>query len=561
MTAAATVARWLAIVIAILGVVDPTLTSMREGIPDVAIIARTDRDLALARLVRDRLGKDYNVVDGPWDNAAATIVVGNSLPDHLPHGTVFAVRDTGVTIERFVVPPVVTSEARIPIIVNAPNADIELRANGAVVASCHAERSEGSALHAGNCAKDSLFSRSLTLTPWAAGVLTLEARAARGADTASAFAITRVVDRAHPVLFFDRRPSWMSTFVRRSLEADRRFAVASRVVTSRGISSAAGQPPSTLADPSLLELYDVIVIGAPTALTAGDVSGLEQFLRRRGGAVVLLYDAAPGRGVHDRLTGVTRWTTRTLRTPVTARAEEDTSALRLTEMAFPARWSGIQRTFATAPNADSSGNLVWATTIGLGQVIVSGALDSWKYRDRATSGFDGFWRATISRAAREATQDATIEATPNLARPGERVMVRVTVRDTLAVPEVKLDSSVIQMWRGDRMGEYVAQVRASAEGEHWLTVVAGPARAEAPLVVRPGITRVGRDEWSTIARVARASGGSAGPIDSVITAIRERVIREKRPERWFPMRSPWWIVAFATLLGLEWLIRRRRGLA
>src|SRR5207237_6844110 len=114
---------------------------------------------------------------------------------------------------------------------------------------------------------------------------------------------------------------YLSTFVRRALEADRRFAVASRVVTSRNVSSAEGQAPSTLADPSLLELYDVIVVGAPAALTPGDVSGLEQFLRRRGGAVLLLYDAAPTRGVHDRLTGVTTWTTRDLRTTMPARAE------------------------------------------------------------------------------------------------------------------------------------------------------------------------------------------------------------------------------------------------
>jgi hypothetical protein len=35
---------------------------------------------------------------------------------------------------------------------------------------------------------------------------------------------------------------------------------------------------------------------------------------------------------------------------------------------------------------------------------------------------------------------------------------------------------------------------------------------------------------------------------------------EVLPRRWHPMRSPWWIIPFALLLGYEWWARRRRGL-
>jgi hypothetical protein len=549
MTAVATAARILAIAIAILGVWDPAMTSMREGAPDIAIVAPvvtlSEAKGLLFESLRDRLGDDYHIVDGPWQNAAATIVIGNSLPDRIPSGKIFAIRDTTVAIERFDVPTEVTSEARIPIAVTAPNATVKLHAQGAVVDST-VILSE---------AKDLLFS------PWSAGVFTLEARAARGRDTVSAFAITHVVDRAHSVLFFDRRPSWMSTFVRRSLEADRRFAVASRVVTSRNVSTAAGQPPSTLADPSLLELYDVIVVGAPTTLTAADVNGLEQFLRRRGGAVVLLYDAGTGRGSHDRLTGVTSWTARAQRAPIVAMAEDDTTALRFTEAAFAAHSTGIHRALATASNGDSSHSVVWATNIGAGQVIVSGALDAWKYRDRATSGFDEFWRSTISRAAREASQPIRIEATPNLAKPGERIALRVTVRDTLSRPDVRLDSTTVPVYRGARRGEFVATIRAPEQGEHWLDVAASGARAQAPIVVRANATRSANNEWASVALIARASGGVAGSLDSVVAAVKERVVREQHPTRWWPMRNGWWVVPFAALLGIEWIVRRRRGLA
>ena len=65
------------------------------------------------------------------------------------------------------------------------------------------------------------------------------------------------------ILFYDPRPSWMSTFVRRAIARDPRFAVTSRVVTSRNISTDAGQPPASLDDLATLELFDVGWLPAP----------------------------------------------------------------------------------------------------------------------------------------------------------------------------------------------------------------------------------------------------------------------------------------------------------
>src|ERR1044071_1771270 len=128
MSALALAARILAIAIAILGVWDPAITSVREGAPDVAVLG----DSVIARQIHDRLDK-YNVVDGPWEHAAATIVIGNSLPDRIRSGKVFAVRDTTVAIERFEVPAEVTAEARSGISIKATDARTELLANAAVV--------------------------------------------------------------------------------------------------------------------------------------------------------------------------------------------------------------------------------------------------------------------------------------------------------------------------------------------------------------------------------------------------------------------------------------------
>jgi hypothetical protein len=557
MIAAAAVARVLAITIAVLGFIDPSVTSLRPTRPDVAIIAMSRADSALAKRLADKLDDNYNVVRGPFANAAATVIVGTTLPERIPSGPLYAADDsTRPRITAFDVPAEVPVNARLSIPVSATKGPTELVMSGVVVDT-------------GN-----------TLTPAATGPTILHlCRPERSEGPASCVdALTNVVDRQYAVLFFDRRPSWMSTFVRRSLEQDRRFAVASRVITSRGVSTDAGQPPSTLSDPALLELYDVIVIGAPTSLTAADVSGLETFLRRRGGSVVLLYDEMPTAGAHDRLTGVTRWTPATLRTATRVRAGRDSVALEITEAAWPStlpltadvrasfchpeRSEGAARRLVQIPRcARDDKPLVWATGAGAGQIIVSGALDSWKFRDRATSGFDEFWRATISRAAREASDAVTLSVQPNIAEPGEQMTVRIVLRDTLAKPALTLDSAPLDAWPTSQPGELIARLRAPALGDHWIRATAGGAKTEAPIAVRATVTRAERQEWPTVRTVARASGGVAGSLDEVERAIRQRVVSEKRMDRWWPMRNGWWIVPFVALLGLEWLARRRRGLA
>jgi hypothetical protein len=543
MTIAVAIARALAIIIAALAVVDPTMRTTRSAKPDVAIVTRSDRDSTLANRLSNQLGKQYTIVNGAWDAAAATIIVGNALPERIPVGTVFAIRDTlAASIDHLDLPSSVTAESRVPINVGSRNGTVELRSNNAVLD------------------RDSTNSGSLTLTPWTPGSMLVEAHIANAGDSSSAFALTNVVERPHPVLFFDRRPSWMSTFVRRSLEQDARFAVASRVITSRNISTDAGRPPSALADPALLELYDVIVVGTPARLTTEDIAGLEGFLRRRGGSVVLLYDEPPRPGPHDRLTSAARWTGRALTTAATGRVDADSIALRMTEVALPTRVSGISDPIVTT-GSDSTRAIIWSTTVGPGQVIVSGALDAWKYRDSSASGFDQFWRAMIGRAAREASEAIALEVTPNVAQPGERLSVRVSVRDSLTIPTAQIDSTPVQLWPGGHPGEWIGQIRPTEDGQHWVRASANAARAEAPVVVRAGVMRAGRGAWETIELAARASGGTVGSVEEVVAGVKAKVQREQTVEPWRIMRHPLWLVPFVGLLGFEWFVRRRRGLA
>ena len=79
MSALATIARLMAILIAVLAAIDPAITSMRRTKPEIAVINASRQDSALARQVSDRPGvsrlaapvasersADSAIVRAPW---------------------------------------------------------------------------------------------------------------------------------------------------------------------------------------------------------------------------------------------------------------------------------------------------------------------------------------------------------------------------------------------------------------------------------------------------------------------------------------------------------------
>ena len=560
MSALATIARLMAILIAVLAAIDPAITSMRRTKPEIAVINASRQDSALARQVSDRLADDYTVVRGPYDGAAAAVIVGRAIPAHVPAGTVIGVMDARtVSISTFDAPPTVTPRARATISLGghaAPGARVEvaLHADDVIV-----DRATVTASAAGQ------WRTPLTLTPSRPGALLLHARAGVGRDSAIADIVVESDDRPEAILFFDRRPSWMSTFVRRALERDARVRVASRVVTSRNVSTDAGQPPSSLSDPLVAELYQAVIVGAPEALTPSDIAGLERFLRSRGGAVVFLFDEPPKGGSYDRLTGVTRWAAATTQAAVTAAGSGDTLAFRLTEAAWPVVQPPNAIVRARARVNGTERPVVWSTMIGQGELIVSTALDAWKYRDPATSGFEQFWEATISRAARDAAESVKVKITPDLVRPGEEIIVTATTRDTVQVIGEQNSGDVffpIEMrpivGRTEWEGRRTVGLRP---GEYDISVGHDAVSGRAGYVVRETFTPFVRDDSVAIAVIARASGGIITGPESVERELRARVAGTRKVEAWRPMREPWWVMVFVGLLGVEWFVRRRRGLA
>jgi hypothetical protein len=270
--------RVMAIAIAIGAVADPAFTTVRRARPIVSIVPAGDANPDLASRVERVLRGTFTVVRGPLTSAAGTVVVGDQLPDESPRwrGPVFSVRppERRARILGLDAPGVAARDSRVPVTarVSVGGAGgrrliVQLRAGHLVVDQRQVDLES-----------DSVLARvALAFSPEAAGVVPLRAISwIDGEDERdSMLTAVHVSGERSPVLFHDAHPSWMSTFVRRALENDPRFIVTHRVVTSRGVSSTAGDAPASLGRAADLASFETVVVGAPEALNDADLAGHE----------------------------------------------------------------------------------------------------------------------------------------------------------------------------------------------------------------------------------------------------------------------------------------------
>ena len=591
-----------ALLIALLAFIDPAITSNRVGKPEIALVstfsdARSDDEL-IDRTERV-LEKHFTVLRAPFARAAATVVVGERLPSQTDELAfpIFAVlptqSDPAVRIESVRAPRTPSNDSRIPI---------------TVVLHTYAARGRVRTVTLRQGALlvdrliDTLTAATATQTvvlwyiPTAQGSTVLSVTADVG-DTLHR-ATTNVVvesrDRRWSVLAFDARPSWTSTFVRRAIQRDRRFVVSSRVVTSRNISTDAGTPPRAFDDISALQLFDAIVIGAPEALSARDIHGLERYLRQRGGSIVLLFDHN-ALGPFSTLLGDVQWSKGSSATSlpviVSRAVGGDSIGLRVTEFISPIRLPEGARAIAQLRSGAADGaalrTLVWQTAVGSGRVIVSGALDAWRFRDPLVSGFDQFWQSIVAAAADASPPAIELRTITRSTSPNERIDLSVTLREAALSDAAALSHSVhtslqafvsasvesravsprvaVRLWPEGSIGHFHGSFRApSVIGRYHVAVSAGDVHDSMPLVVT-STRSVAYDEQRDLLRsMARAGGGSAvdaSQLDHMSSAMLRAVVSTVRAETWYPMRSAWWIVPFALFLSAEWWFRRRRGVA
>jgi hypothetical protein len=125
-------------------------------------------------------------------------------------------------------------------------------------------------------------------------------------------------------------------------------------------------------------------------------------------------------------------------------------------------------------------------------------------------------------------------------------------------------STPLRLWPDSEPGRWRAFVRAPVKpGAYRVIATSGDLTASATMVVAPAVSTAQPDGRDLLRAWAASRGGSSVPASraSDVRGLLARAIAPaSAPQTWRPLRSPWWIMPFALLLGGEWWWRRRRGL-
>ncbi len=597
--------RLTAVAIAVAALLDPPLTVAARQLPRLAIMLQRPGD-PVSLGVRERLTRDLRAdfeVAGPDREAAAAVVIGREYPDR---ADAFPPRTSTVTLDAdprggtamiagVRAPRAVPRGTRIQLEVTLAAPATAATSVVAVVAGPvgHPDVEVARVSHTWTAGSRravlTLDAMPLDLPPWHLRVRVSEASQPSMAATSDV-----LVEEAAPqrVLFYEPRPSWIATFVRRAIEADQRFVVSGLDYPSRGIRIVSGDPASL--DQTALRAFSAVVVGGLDRLTVSDRDRLDWFVRERGGSLVLLPDARPG------IAPWTEWlsgaTTREalLERPSVLAVAPPLPALQASELLTftGATVLGARVLGATVPGAAVPGATVPGATVlarvagsnepvvcliprGAGRVLVSGALDAWRYRADKDSAFDRFWRSAIAGVALATPPAVDVEIAPAVARPGESVRVVARVhRSAFAAGgtaplqvSARLDSGEpVRLWPEAEADVFSGSFAAGLPGVQRITVSAGADGAEgttgsAVMAVDPTARRAER--LVPLSLLATSRGGidvSPDRLADLEAYLRREVSAPPVRTTAHPMRSGWWIVPFAACLSAEWWLRRRKGL-
>jgi hypothetical protein len=637
--------RLTAVAIAVAALLDPPLTVAARQLPRLAIVLQRPGD-PVSLGIRERLTRDLRAdfeVAGPDREAAAAVVIGREYPDR---AEAFPPRTSTVTLDADprggtamiagvraprAVPRGTRIQLEVTLAASATAATSVVAVAAGPVGQPAVEVTRVSHVWTAGSRRAvlTLDAMPLDLPPWHLRVRVSEASQPSIAATSDVLVAEAAPQR---VLFYEPRPSWIATFVRRAIEADHRFVVSGVDYPSRGIRIVSGDPASL--DQTALRAFSAVVVGGLDRLTVSDRDRLDWFVRERGGSLVLLPDARPG------IAPWTEWlsgaTTREvlLERPSVLAVASPLPVLQASELltftgarvvgatVLGARVLGAVVPGATVPGATVPGATVPGATVpgatvpgatvlarvagsnepvvcliphGAGRILVSGALDAWRYRADTDSAFDRFWRSAIAGVALATPPAVEVEIAPAVARPGESVRVVARVhRAAFAAGgkaplqvSARLDSGEpVRLWPeaevdvfsgsfaaglpSDLSAVASAKVEASAKGAlagvQRITVSVGADGAEgttgsAVMAVDPAARRAER--LVPLSLLATSRGGidvSPDRLAALEAYLRREVSAPPVRATAHPMRSGWWIVPFAACLSTEWWLRRRKGL-
>lgn len=375
---------------------------------------------------------------------------------------------------------------------------------------------------------------------------------ASAVDNAIEIGVTVSTERAR-VLVFDARPSWASAFARRALEDDARFLVEHRVALAPSLAAATA---GGRLDAPTLDAVSVVVVGGPDSLSASDATLLDRFVHERGGTLILVPDRAIGGAAAQLVRG--RWTEHLAATPSKVGPLQASETLRLSGPSV----------VDVVLGATQGHPAIVLTPAGHGRVIVSGAMDAWRYRDADDGAFDRFWR---SLALESATAGAALRAemAEPIAAPGTRMRFVVRYHRMVETAGTTVTASAacgddasqsVRLWPEAEPGVYSGTMPAGDAASCAIRVaVDGGPVTEAGLAVTAGPTTGVTAVLANLERAAARTGGVVGDTNAVIASLAASPTAAL-PTPVHPMRSPWWMSPFVACLGLEWWLRRRAGL-
>jgi len=579
--------RAAALFIAVLAVIDPALTRAALDRPVVVVREGAPADHALAMQVSAALAPHFDVSRADVPTAAAYVIAGADLPDDWrppPDVVVFAVTPAPDVPRLGVLQ--IEAPSRMSLSSTAPiEAEIQVDGTGdrEVTVTLVADDVRVREVTQKVAGQEARVRVPFVFVPSQVGLVRIRIEAAMlGRETVVVDHVLEVTPRVWKVLTFDSRPTYPSTFVRRALETDPRFDVATRVLTSRTSAMQTNPAPSTLSDASALTGFDLVVVGAPDGFGEMEAGALQRYLRERHGAVVLLPESGQG-PVLTQLAGQSIWQDDRRQAPVTVKAAHTVSgeSWSAAEFLWPTVVPPLAVPLATIersqPGLDTR-PAVWQMPVGSGRLLVSSAMDGWRSRAGAASGFSAFWRAAAASAADATPPAVDITLTGRLLTPGQWSDVTVALfavgepvarmiggadgpRAVRLWPVDVPASGTRREWSGafrapDTPGRYQLEV-ANTSGVTTTTgfVVTDDGGGRAPM--RPASRRNGLAELAATSH--RGQVVTADQLTSLSSQLSAVVATNPRRESWRPMRSVWWLVPFTLCAAGEWWLRRHRG--
>jgi len=363
----------------------------------------------------------------------------------------------------------------------------------------------------------------------------------------------QVSARRVPVLVFDARPSWNSTFVRRALEDDPRVSVEYRARVAPALTAGTR---SAVLDTATLESTPAVIVGDPDALTAADVALLERYVAVRGGSLILLPERRITGPATRLLAG--EWSEHLVPAPERVGALHASELLRATNLPIG----------ATVLARSASGASIVGLPMGKGTVVVSGAMDAWRYRDQGA--FDRFWTSLVFDAATAGTA-LRIDLATSLASRGERVPFTIRRRSFALTSAAEMTvtarcgdeaPSPIRVWPTGTMHEFGGELAVSGAA-CVVEATAGDQVARASLAITAHPRRGVESTLGQLERAVAATGGTVHAIGED-SALATRLMASFTPTSQIvsvrPMRDWWWMFPFVGCLAIEWWLRRRDGL-